>query len=152
MAKLRRYRRDSRGRFSGTGGGGSAGKAPTKVRSAQATQNKRSRTRAKERAEGTLQKSNLAAASIKSAPLKDRMTFARADKKSGQRQEGFNRRFEQKQISKGTLRKYGSVRASNASRFDYGGKQKSNVGRMQIKELERERRSRLRKGSLRGGT
>jgi hypothetical protein len=148
MAKLRRYRRDVRGRFSGSGG--SAGKTPVKARSDKARENKRSKTRAKERAEGTLQKSNLAASASK-APLKDRMTYARADRKSGQRQERFDKKFEQKQTGKGTLKKYGNYKASAASRFEYGGKQKSNVARMQLKELERERRSRLRKGSRRGG-
>ena len=177
MAKLRRYRRDSRGRFAATGSSSKkAGKPPMKPRSEKATQNKRSRQRADDRLEGALKKD--AGKVVRDNTLTGRTHSASYDKSTKTKQFRFNRTLGKKLESDRMLdaqraHKAGKTKeadferhlvrfrtrtapkmenlAKESAAFNYGGKQGRNVAMMQLKELERERRTRRRRGAMRGG-
>ena len=177
MAKLRRYRRDKRGRFAATGSSSKkAGKPPMKPRSEKATQNKRSRQRADDRLEGALKKD--AGKVVYDRTLTGRVQSASYDKSTKTKQFRFNRTLSKKLESDTMLKaqratKAGDTKEASFQRhmvrhhtrtaprmenlaketaaFNYGGKQGRNVASMQLKELERERRTRRRRGAMRGG-
>ena len=178
MAKLRRYRRDKRGRFAATGSSSKkAGKPPMKPRSEQATQRKRSRQRADDRLEGALKKD--AGKVVRDNTLTGRVHSADYDKRTKTKQFRFNRTLSKELASERMLKaqrahKAGDTKeadfqrhlvrfrhartaprmenlAKESAAFNYGGKQGRNVASMQLKELERERRTRRRRGAMRGG-
>ena len=177
MAKLRRYRRDKRGRFAATGSSSKkAGKPPMKPRSEKATQNKRSRQRADDRLEGALKKD--AGKVVRDNTLTGRTSSAQVDKGLGTKQFRNNRTRNKELESERMLKaqratKAGDTKEADFQRhmvrfrtrtapkmdglakeeagFNYGKRQLRNVASMQLKELERERRTRRRRGAMRGG-
>jgi len=178
MAKLRRYRRDKRGRFAATGSSSkNAGKPPMKPRSEKATQNKRSRQRADDRLEGALKKD--AGKVVRDNTLTGRTHSASYDKSTKTKQFRFNRTLDKKLESDRMLKAQRATKAGDAKEadfqrhlvrfrhartapgseglakeaaaFNYTGRQGRNVASMQLKNLERERRTRRRRGAMRGG-
>lgn len=177
MAKLRRYRRDTRGRFAATGSSSkNTGKPPMKLRSEKATQGKRSRQRADDRLEGRLKKD--AGRVVYDNTLTGRMGSANYDKSTKTKQFVFNRTVGKKLESDRVVEAQSAAKrgdtknadfgrhmvkfrtrtkptseglAREAAAFNYSGKQGRNVAAMQIKELQRERRTRMRRGARRGG-